>query len=136
MKIKRLKQLYFSGLMSLLTCLCAVSWAQDSEEEVVELETFVAGEEVEDDLGLLQTEPVGSVFGFDKSILETPRAVSSISAEFLEEFNVTSINDIVTFVPGTFTTSSSIAPAAIAFFASSWNVRIARAMAYCCSTPL
>ena len=105
MKIKRLKQLYFSGLMSLLTCLSAVSWAQDSEEEVVELETFVAGEEVEDDLGLLQTEPVGSVFGFDKSILETPRAVSSISAEFLEEFNVTSINDIVTFVPGTFTTS-------------------------------
>lgn len=81
------------------------AWAEEEGEEVVELETFVAGEEVEDDLGLLQTEPVESVFGFDKSILETPRAVSSISAEFLDEFNVTNINDIVSFVPGTFTTS-------------------------------
>ncbi len=101
----RLKNLLFSGLMSILACISAVSWAQESEEDVVELETFVAGEEVEDDLGFLQTGPVGSVFGFDKSILETPRAVSSISAEFLEEFNVKGINDIVAFVPGTFTTS-------------------------------
>ena len=81
--------------------------AQDEggDEEIVELETFVAQEEVEDDLGILQTDPVDSVFGFGKTILETPRAVSSISAEFLDEFNITSINDIVTFVPGTFTTS-------------------------------
>ena len=96
-------------VMALMLAAClavgTTSVAEEMEEEVVELETFIAGEEVEDDLGLLQTEPVESVFGFDKSILETPRAVSSISAEFLEEFNVTSINDIVTFVPGTFTTS-------------------------------
>ena len=97
--VNRLKNLLFSGLMSILACVSAVSWAQDSEEDVVELETFVAGEEVEDDLGFLQTGPVGSVFGFDKSILETPRAVSSISAEFLEEFNVKGIKDIVAFVP-------------------------------------
>ena len=51
----RLKNLLFSGLMSILACISAVSWAQDSEEDVVELETFVAGEEVEDDLGFLQT---------------------------------------------------------------------------------
>ena len=78
---------------------------ESSDEEVVELETFVAQEDVEDDLGILQTDPVDSVFGFGKTVLETPRAVSSISAEFLDEFNITSINDIVTFVPGTFTTS-------------------------------
>ena len=77
----------------------------DAEGEVVELETFVAEEAVEDDLGVLPREPVDSVFGFGKTVLETPRAVSSISAEFLDEFNITSINDIVTFVPGTFTTS-------------------------------
>ena len=51
--VNRLKNLLFSGLVSMLACISAVSWAQDSEEDVVELETFVAGEEVEDDLGFL-----------------------------------------------------------------------------------
>ncbi len=102
---KRVKAGVVAGAVALAGANAAPSWSEEADEEVVELETFVAGEEVEDDLGLLQTEPVESVFGFDKSILETPRAVSSISAEFLDEFNVTSINDIVTFVPGTFTTS-------------------------------
>ena len=76
-----------------------------SGEEVVDLETFVAEEVVDDQFGILQTEPVDSVFGFGKTVLETPRSVSSISAEFLEQFNATGINDIVNFVPGTFTTS-------------------------------
>ncbi|MEM0954755.1 MAG: TonB-dependent receptor [Pseudomonadota bacterium] len=82
--------------------------AQDTEEgseDVVELETFVAEEEVNDQFGILQSEPVDSVFGFGKTVLETPRSVSSISAEFLEQFNANGINDIVNFVPGTFTTS-------------------------------
>ncbi|TGD74585.1 TonB-dependent receptor [Mangrovimicrobium sediminis] len=76
-----------------------------SDEDVVELDTFVAEEEVNDDLGILQSEPVDSVFGFGKTILETPRSVSSISSEFLDQFNAKGINDIVNFVPGTFTTS-------------------------------
>ncbi|WP_181898322.1 TonB-dependent siderophore receptor [Alteromonas aestuariivivens] len=77
--------------------------AQESEEPVV-LDTYVT-EEVSDDLGLLQAEPVSSVFGFGKSVLETPRSVSSVSSEFIEEFNISSINDVATFVPGSFTTS-------------------------------
>ena len=64
-----------------------------AEEQEIE-ETVITG-----------TAEVDSVFGVGKSILETPRAISSVDAEFLEEFNVTSINDIVSFVPGTFTTS-------------------------------
>ena len=92
-------------LAAVLLALPAPLLAEEADEEVVELETYVAAEEVQDDLGVLQNEPVNSVFGFGKTVLETPRAVSSISAEFLDEFNVTSINDIVTFVPGTFTTS-------------------------------
>lgn len=79
--------------------------ADTEDDEPVELETFVASDQVDDGLGVLQTEPVDSVFGFGKTVLETPRAVSTISADFLEEFNVSSINDIVSFVPGTFTTS-------------------------------
>ena len=112
-KGERLKKLGMTGIVAL----ASIHWSiaahseeaakadEKADEEVVELETFVTNEQVDDDLGVLQTEPVDSVFGFGKTILETPRAVSSINAEFLEEFNVSSINDIVSFVPGTFTTS-------------------------------
>jgi iron complex outermembrane recepter protein len=79
--------------------------AQEADEDVVELETFVTETEVTDDLGILQTDPVDSVFGFGKTILQTPRAVSSINIELLEQFNAKGINDLVNFVPGTFTTS-------------------------------
>ena len=92
----------------LAASICLLSLAVDAvaqDEDVVELDTFVAEEEVSDDLGMLQTEPVDSVFGFGKTILETPRAVSSVSSEFLDAFAVGSINDIVSFVPGSFTTS-------------------------------
>lgn len=92
-------------LSSAISAICCSYATMAAEEEVVELETFVAEEEVSDDFSILQIEPVDSVFGFDKSILDTPRAVSSISGEFLDQFNATGINDIVNFVPGTFTTS-------------------------------
>ncbi len=88
-----------------LTGALLISGLAVAEEDAVELETFVAEESVTDDLSILQSEPVDSVFGFNKSVLETPRSVSSISIELLEKFNVKGINDLVSFVPGTFTTS-------------------------------
>ena len=45
------------------------------------------------------------VFGFGKSLLETPRSVSTISAEQMERFNVSDIDELVAFSPGTFTQS-------------------------------
>ena len=93
-----------SGL-AIAIVISSVAFAEAEEDEAVELETFIAEELVSDDLSILQSEPVDSVFGFNKSILETPRSVSSISVELLEKFNVKGINDLVNFVPGTFTTS-------------------------------
>ncbi len=75
------------------------------KEDTVELDKFVTEKEVEDNLGILQNDPVDSVFGFDKTIVETPRSVSSVGAEFMQEYHISSINDIATFVPGAFTTS-------------------------------
>lgn len=43
------------------------------------------------------------VFGFGKSLLETPRSVSTISADQMERFNVNDIDELVAFSPGTFT---------------------------------
>lgn len=76
-----------------------------TEEEAVELETYTAEEEVEDNLGILPTEPVESVFGFGKTILETPRALSSVSANMIEAYNISDIDDLVVVSPGAFTQS-------------------------------
>ncbi|GLS27890.1 TonB-dependent siderophore receptor [Marinibactrum halimedae] len=59
---------------------------------------------VQGSLGSLPGEDV-EIFGFGKSILETPRSASTISSEQLERFNVGDIDELVAFAPGTFTQS-------------------------------
>jgi len=45
------------------------------------------------------------VFGFDKTLLETPRSASTISSEQLERFDIGDIDELVALAPGTFTQS-------------------------------
>jgi iron complex outermembrane receptor protein len=61
--------------------------------------------EVVGSLGSLPGQDVEAVFGFGKSILETPRSASTISDEQLERFSVSDLDDLVAFAPGTFTQS-------------------------------
>lgn len=61
--------------------------------------------EVTGSLGSLPGQDVESVFGFGKSILETPRSASTITDEQMERFNVSDIDELVAFAPGTFTQS-------------------------------
>ncbi|MET0280553.1 MAG: TonB-dependent receptor [Steroidobacteraceae bacterium] len=70
---------------------------QDEELE----EAVVAG----DRLRVMQNEPVDSVFGFGKRVDETPRALTTISAELLEKTIITEIDDLVALTPGSFTQS-------------------------------
>lgn len=56
-------------------------------------------------LNALPNKDVGSIFGFDKTLVETPRSASTISGEQIERFGVTSIYDLVAQAPGTFTNS-------------------------------
>jgi len=65
-----------------------------------ELEEIV----VKGSLGSLPGDDV-EIFGFGKSLLETPRSASTISDEQLERFNVTDIDELISFAPGTFTQS-------------------------------
>lgn len=76
-----------------------VSAQEESSEESVERI------EVTGSLGSLPGQDVESVFGFGKSILETPRSASFISDEQMARFNVGDIDELVAFVPGTFTQS-------------------------------
>ena len=56
-------------------------------------------------LDALPLKNVGSIFGFDKTIVETPRSASTISKEQIERFGVSEIYDLVAQAPGTFTNS-------------------------------
>jgi iron complex outermembrane receptor protein len=60
---------------------------------------------VKGDLGSLPGKNVNSVFGFNKSILETPRSVSTISEEMMERFNMQDIDELIALAPGSFTQS-------------------------------
>ena len=46
-----------------------------------------------------------SVFGFDRSMLETPRSASAVSADMLEHFNVRDIDELIALAPSSFTQS-------------------------------
>ena len=48
---------------------------------------------------------VQSIYGFDKSILETPRSASTISEAMMDRFNMTDIDELIVAAPGTFTQS-------------------------------
>jgi len=56
-------------------------------------------------LGALPVKEVGSIFGFDKTLVDTPRSASTISKEQMDRFGITQIYDLVSQSPGTFTSS-------------------------------
>ena len=87
------------------TALCLVlpyANAQEAaEEEELTQETVV----VTGSLRALPVEDVGSVFGFDKTLVEIPRSASTISSDQIERFGITDIYGLVAQAPGTFTNS-------------------------------
>jgi len=80
------------------TTLANAVLAQD--DEALEMEEIV----VTGSLRSLPGEDV-EIFGFGKSLLETPRSASTISFEQMDRFNITDIDELVAFAPGTFTQS-------------------------------
>ena len=98
----RLRKPLLAIAASLLACTAMTpAWAQEPAEEASdESEIVVTGS-----LGALPTASVGSIFGFDKTLVETPRSASTISGEQIERFGITSIYDLVAQSPGTFTNS-------------------------------
>ena len=74
-------------------------WHPVQAEEIIE-EQVVVG-----DLNSLPGENVDSVFGFDRSILETPRSASTVSEEMMDRFNMQDIDELILVSPGSFTQS-------------------------------
>lgn len=67
-----------------------------------EIEEYV-GFGGEDPNAVLPTLPVEGAFGFSKTLLETPRSVSLVSAEMIDAMSLNAVEDLVRVVPGAFT---------------------------------
>ncbi len=58
-----------------------------------------------DPLELIELEGSQSVYGLDLSYAEAPRAISAISDETIDRFNIETVDDLAAVAPGTFTGS-------------------------------
>jgi iron complex outermembrane receptor protein len=92
---------YVALMMGTATLVPCIAHADDAAADKDIAEVAVTA----DRLHVLPTEAVESVFGFGKTALETPRAVTSISAEMLDKVIITEIDDLVALTPGSFTQS-------------------------------
>jgi len=103
MSLRTYKTSYLASAIALSLSMSANTFAADEAEEPTDKE--IEKIEVRGSLGSLPGQAVESVFGFGKSILETPRSASTISQEQMERFSVSDIDELVAFAPGTFTQS-------------------------------
>src|SRR5579859_7961796 len=72
------------------------------EENIVVLEKFVASDESLDPTGIMPNKPLGSAFGFEKTLVETPRAITIVSQQQLDSIGIRNAEDLVKVAPGTF----------------------------------
>jgi iron complex outermembrane receptor protein len=93
--------------VALLSCtaLATPAWADDAKPAESPPAEEPQDVVVTGSLDALPNKDVSSVFGFGKTVVETPRSVSTISAEQMERYGVTDIYDLVAQSPGTFTNS-------------------------------
>lgn len=102
-----LRRLALATSLVCCTALTSPAFAEDTTTDSASTASAEDGKEivVTGSLDALPLKDVGTVFGFDKTLVETPRSASSISSEQIERFGVTSIYDLVSQAPGTFTNS-------------------------------
>ncbi|WP_375428302.1 TonB-dependent siderophore receptor [uncultured Sphingomonas sp.] len=93
------------GALLFCTALTAPARAQEAAGTALPQEPNQEEVVVTGALNALPVEDVGSIFGFDKTLVETPRSASTISTEQIERFGITDIYDLVAQAPGTFTNS-------------------------------
>jgi iron complex outermembrane recepter protein len=76
-----------------------------SPTATLKLDNYIAFGRGEDPMGLLPTEPLDSVFGFGKSLLETPRSVSVLSDDVMASYGIATTLDVSKIIPSTYTAS-------------------------------
>ncbi|WP_313518287.1 TonB-dependent receptor plug domain-containing protein [Pseudomonas sp.] len=105
----RYKRLSYAVALA-LPFLCAGAFAQESapaSDDTVKLDDYTVEESVEDNLGIMpSTGNTGSsVFGVGKPLVETPRSVTEVSSELIQNYGLRDVNDLVRMTPGAYTGS-------------------------------
>ena len=91
---------------ALLAALASASiQAEDGESSDQDREDGVEELVVVGSLDSLPGADVRGIYGFDKSILATPRSASTISEEMMDRYNMSDIDELIVAAPGTFTQS-------------------------------
>jgi outer membrane receptor protein involved in Fe transport len=72
-------------------------------EPILVLDKFVAEGKGDDPSFILPKGPSASSFGFNKTLLDTPRSVSVISSEIIDKMGLSAVEDLVRVVPGVYT---------------------------------
>ena len=98
------------GALALALVLSAPAWCADEPAEVARadesaVETLTVTGQAVDEIGMMLREPVDAVFGFDKTLLQTPRSATSLTIETIKQYGITDIDDFVVLSPGSFTQS-------------------------------
>ena len=101
-------------LVSTSACACLIALpaiAQEGEEDEELVQSTI--QVISDPVGLLEDRPTDSLFGLNRSALETPRSVSIVSATTIDRYAIEDIDDFITTTPGTFGGSFFGVPGAI-----------------------
>ena len=77
----------------------------DAEAEDAAIDTITVTGQKLDTVGVMARAPLDAVFGFDKTLLRTPRSATSLSIETIKQYGITDIDDFVVLSPGSFTQS-------------------------------
>ncbi|MEC8333391.1 MAG: TonB-dependent receptor plug domain-containing protein [Verrucomicrobiota bacterium] len=99
---------YFAGFVALSVFSASLLYAQ--EEDVIVLDEVDAESVPIEESILATTRPITSVYGTDRSILDTPRNVNIISREQLDAISVTTVRDFAKLTSSSYTKSNFGAP--------------------------
>jgi iron complex outermembrane receptor protein len=102
-----LAQAIFFGCILALILSPAPGMAQEDEEELDEIVVLA------DPVGLGEHQESDSMFGLQRSLLDTPRSISVVGATTMERYAIYDIDDLITTTPGTFGGSFFGVPGAV-----------------------
>lgn len=103
--MKSTQRLTLPGILGILLITSLPGFTQEREEAPETLETLETVEEIEDPIGVLPEMKVDSVFGLGLTALETPRSLSVVTGDMIDQYGINSVNDVVSITPGAFTSS-------------------------------
>ena len=98
----------FASTLAVCALASVPAFAQDAGDTVDEVLVLAR-----DKAGLLEKQPSTTVFGLEKSLLETPRSASFVSDTTLQRFGIETLDGLTAVSPGTYTASFYGVPGAL-----------------------